>query len=46
MNASKILVIAALVCFGLATFGVSSFAHVALMPLGLALYMTSLLVKA
>jgi hypothetical protein len=44
MNASKILIIAALVCFGLATFGVT-FSHVALVPLGLALYMTSLLVS-
>lgn len=40
---SKILLIGALVCFALATFGVS-FAHVSLVPLGLAFFVGSKLV--
>jgi hypothetical protein len=43
MNASKILIIGAAACFGLATFGVT-FTHVALVPLGLALFMISKLI--
>ena len=43
MNTSKILIVAAIICFGLATFGVS-FSHVALVPLGLCLFMGSKLV--
>jgi Sec-independent protein secretion pathway component TatC len=38
--ATKILLIVALVCFVLAAFGVS-FAHVALVPLGLAFFIGS-----
>lgn len=37
---TKALIVSALVCFALDTFGVT-FAHVALVPLGLALFMGS-----
>jgi hypothetical protein len=40
MKVSKALIIAALCCFGLAAVGVSLI-HVALVPLGLALYTAS-----
>ena len=43
MSLKKVLVIAAVVVFGLATFGVS-FTHVLLVPLGLAFYVARELV--
>lgn len=44
MNASKALIIAALCCFGLSALGIG-FGRVTLVPLGLALFMASKLVK-
>jgi hypothetical protein len=44
MNASKALIIAALCCFGLSALGIG-FDHLAFVPLGLACFMASKLVK-
>lgn len=41
---SKALIVAALVCFVLATFGVTALAFFALVPLGFAFFMASKLV--